>query len=254
MKGYWAGLLVVLLSACGGTEQPASPEEAGKTPEQVAEANASAEGNAKKEKEAAEKKVEKPKVEPENRKSLKLLAVRGGAISKGIRSERSGIYQEFRVLQDEHKKAVAKLVDSLQYFQWSPDPEALKKAPAEILGYIDEALKIGAAHKERGEASHAKLTEWEKEIESGKKRHREKKVQALKDQRNSEMKVYRTLNILIRSLLDEALIYGQYGSWEMQDAMKADYLQRKESLKADGPMENSLDTLFMALGVPKAER
>ena len=142
----------------------------------------------------------------------------------------------------------------MQYFQWSPNPEAMKKAPDEILGYIDEALKIGAAHKALGEASHAKLTEWEKEIESGKKRHREKKVEALKDKRNSEMKVYRTLNLLIRSLLDEALIYGQYGSWEMQDAMKAEYLKRKESLKADGPMENSLDTLFMALGVPKADR
>ena len=101
---------------------------------------------------------------------------------------------------------------------------------------------------------HEKLTGWEKEIEEGKKRHKESKVEDLKAKRNSEMKVYRSLMLLVRSLIDEAIIYGRFGSWAMQEEMKAAFLELKETLKADDRVAGSYDTLLMVLGVPVAER
>ena len=246
-------ILILLTStsllACGGQQD--SGAEAPNAETDKAEKPASEE---KKEAKKEEKKPEKPKAEPENRKSLELLSVRGPSQAKGIRSERSGMYQEFRALKDEHKKAVSDVVNRLQYFQWSSEVEDMKAAPDKILAFIDECLEIGEKFKVDGEASHEKLTQWEKEIEEGKKRHKDKKIEDIKAKRNSEMKVYRSLNLLIRSLLDEALVYGRFGSWAMQDDMKEKYLARKDKLKADSQMANSYDTLLMVLGVPAAER
>ena len=238
---------------CGGA---GAPDEAAKNG-QVGEnspSEAKKEEAQKEEKKEAKKEPAKPKAEPENRKSLELLSVRGPAEAKGLRSERSGMYQEFRSLQDDHRKAVAPLIDKLQYFQWSSKPEDMQAAPEKIMGFIKECLRIAGEYKVLGEASHAKLTQWETEIEQGKKRHKESKVEDLKAKRNSEMKVYRSLHLLVRSLLDEAIIYGRFGSWAMQDSMKAAYLEMKEPLKADERVAGTYDTLLMVLGVPAAER
>lgn len=240
--------LTLALVACSAekpsTEDPVAHDEPSAEPEV-----AKAEVEKKK-----DDKPKKPSVEPENRKSLSLLAIRGSAEAKGHRSERSGIYQEFRTLLPEHRKEVASLIDKLQYFQWSDKPEDLKATPLKLKEFIEECSTLGKKYKSKGEASHTQITTWEKEIEEGKKRHRDSKMDTFKTQRNSEMKVYRSFNLLMRSLVDEAIIYGRFGSWAMQDEMKGLFFPMKEVLQDDEQVANSYDTLLMVLGVPAAER
>ena len=195
-----------------------------------------------------------PEVEPEIRSSLELLKIRGSGEVKLYRQERQAIYQQFLTLEKSHLREIERLVADIQNFQWDVRPERFKAAPAIIAGFVDQLCDTSQSFRERGEASLIKITEIETAIDEGKKKMSEKKLIEVKGLAGSEMKVFRFCTLLVRNMLDEAVIYGRYGSWAMQEEMRGLFAPLQAKIPDDKDVRFKMNELLFRLDVPGIRR
>lgn len=195
------------------------------------------------------------RTEPEaspSRQSLQLLATSGAADIKSIRQERKGIYQLFMTLPEDLQQDVSKLITEAQRLQWDERPEKLKTAPPQIHSAIQQILPIADKIRQTGEAGlNTVKTQNEENKAAGRIKHKEDKIDKLQRKSSEEVKVARNLMLLVRSFLDEARVYAEYGSLEMREEMRSLFSPLKTTPEwSHEQAQKSLDRLLYELNVP----
>jgi hypothetical protein len=231
-------LFLVILTGCSEDAPPAPEPEA-----EVAKVE-----------EAPPEEPEEPEEEPEIRATLELLKIRGTAEVKMFRQERQAIYQQFLTLDKGHLKEIERLIADIQNFPWDDRPERFKSGPAIMADFIDQLCDTAQSFRERGEASLIAVTDLETAIDEGKKKMSEEKLIKVKGLAGSEMKVFRFCTLLVRNLLDEAVIYGRYGSWAMQEEMRGLFTPIRAKIPDDKDVRFKMNELLFRLDVPGVRR
>jgi len=231
-----------LVAGCSGEAPPEPAEPAEPAPEET------------KEEPPAPAEPEEPEVEPEIRATLELLKIRGTGEVKMFRQERQAIYQQFLTLDKSHLKEIERLIADIQNFPWDDRPEKFKAAPGIMADFVDRLCDTAQRFRERGEASLVKVQEIETAIDEGKKRMTEKKLVEVKGLAGSEMKVFRFCTLLVRNILDEAVIYGRFGSWAMQEEMRGLFTPLRAKIPDDKDVRFKMNELLFRLGVEGVKR
>lgn len=200
-------------------------------------------------------KADEPRTEPEpspTRQSLELLATRGTGEIKSIRQERKGIYQLFMATPEDLQGDVSKLITEAQRLQWDERPEKLKAAPAQIHGIIQQILPVSEKIREVGETGlNTVKTMNEENKAAGKIKHKEDKIDKLQRKSSEEVKVARNLMLLVRSFLDEARVYAEFGALEMREEMRTLFSPLKTATGwSHEQAQRSLDRVLYELNVP----
>lgn len=260
-RGYLACLSVagLALIGCESGKKADDGEAAEAKTEEKAEPKAVEKAEPEAEKPAEAEADDKPEVRGEpadspGRKELKLLASAGAAEIKSIRQQRTAIYNLLGTLPSEARKDIADSVATAQRIRWDDRPEKLAGVPKQLHEAIKGLLPVSAKYLDAGTEKLRQYGTMKKELEEGKKKHSEKKMDKIQVEGSKDMKVGRNLAFLVRSLLNEAKVYAEFGSLEMRKEMKAMFSPMKGTPLPEDEAQKALDWVLWELNVDGVER